>query len=71
MMGLCEDSRVNRRTLDLAIPMVYGILVVLMYMTVKGKVATVVTVVGGMVVGLYYAALRHNFPQGPDSQPRN
>jgi hypothetical protein len=43
----------NRRTLDTAVRGVYAILVVLMFMTVGGKVATVVTVVGAMVVGLY------------------
>ena len=40
--------------------MVYGILVVVMYLTVNGKVATIVTIVGAMVVGLYFAALRQN-----------
>lgn len=49
--------------------MIYGILVVVMYLTVKGSVATVVTVVGAMLVGLYYAALRRNLPQGPDRPP--
>jgi hypothetical protein len=51
---------VNRKTLDTAVPMVYGILVVVMYLTVNGKVATIVTIVGAMLVGLYFAALRQN-----------
>jgi hypothetical protein len=58
---------VNRRTLDTAVPMVYAIIVVIMWLTVKGTAATVVTVVGAMLVGLYYAALRQNFPPGPSS----
>jgi hypothetical protein len=59
----------NRKTLDLAIPMVYGILVAVMYLTVRGTVATVVTVVGAMLVGLYWAALRRNLPEGPKQPP--
>ncbi len=58
----------NRKTLDMAIPMLYGILVVVMYMTVGGRLATLVTVVGAMLVGLYYAALRRNLPE--DTRPR-
>ena len=57
----------NRRTFDALVPGVYAILVVVMYMTVGGKVATVVTVVGAMVVGLYYSALRRNLPTGRDT----
>jgi hypothetical protein len=59
----------NRRTLDLAVPMVYGILVALMYLTVRGTAATAVTVVGAMLVGLYFAALRQNLPEGPGRPP--
>jgi hypothetical protein len=57
----------NRRTLDTAVPMVYGIIVVIMWLTVQGTAALVVTVAGAMLVGLYYAALRQNFPAGPSS----
>jgi len=49
--------------------MVYGIIVVVMYLTVKPIVATIVTIVGAMLVGLYFAALRHNFPSGHDDPP--
>jgi hypothetical protein len=49
--------------------MIYGILVVVMYLTVNGKVATIVTIVGAMLVGLYYAALRQNLRQGPHVRP--
>ncbi len=59
----------NRKTLDMAVPMIYGILVVVMYLTVNGKVATIVTIVGAMLVGLYYAALRQNLRQGPNVPP--
>ena len=61
----------NRRTLDIAIPMIYGILVVMMYLTINGKVATIVTIVGAMLVGLYFAALRQNVRQGPSAPPPN
>ena len=50
--------------------MVYGIIVVVMYLTVKPKVATIVTIVGAMLVGLYFAALRHNVPSGRDDPPQ-
>ncbi len=53
----------------MAVPMIYGILVVVMYLTVSGKVATIVTIVGAMLVGLYYAALRQNLRQGPNVPP--
>jgi hypothetical protein len=46
--------------------MTYISLVVVMHLLVKGSVAMVVTVVGAMLVGLYYAALRRNLPRGPD-----
>ena len=55
----------NRRTLDTAVPMVYAIIVVILWLTVQGTAAVVVTVAGAMVVGLYYAAIRHNLPPGP------
>jgi len=55
----------NRRTLDTAVPMVYAIIVVILWLTVKGTAAVVVTAAGAMVVGLYYAALRQNLPPGP------
>jgi hypothetical protein len=60
---------VNRRTLDIAVPMIYGILVIVMYLSVGGKVATIATIVGAMLVGLYYAALRQNLPQGTKVPP--
>ncbi len=59
----------NRRTLDTAVPMVFGILVVAMYPTVSGTVATIVTIIGAMLVGLYFAALRQNLRQGPKTSP--
>ena len=55
----------NRRTFDSAVPIVYAIVVVIMWLTVKGTAATVVTVAGAMLVGLYYSALRQNLPPGP------
>jgi len=57
----------NRRTLDTAVPGVYAILVVVMFLTASEKVATVVTVVGAMVVGLYYSTFRRNLPTGRDT----
>jgi hypothetical protein len=55
----------NRRTFDTAVPMVYAIIVVILWLTVKGTTALVVTTAGAMVVGLYYAAIRQNLPPGP------
>jgi hypothetical protein len=59
----------NRKSLDTAVPMLYGILVVVMYLTVSGRVATIVTIVGAMLVGLYFAALRQNLRHGPNVPP--
>ncbi len=55
----------NRRTLHSAVPIVYGIVVVVMWLTVKGTVATVVSVVGAMLVGLYFVVDRRTVPSGP------
>jgi hypothetical protein len=55
----------NRRTLDTAVPMLYAIVVVIFWLTVQGAAALVVTVVGAMLVGGYYAAIRQNLPPGP------
>jgi len=55
----------NRRTFDTAVTMVYAIIVVILWLTVKGTTAVVVTAAGAMVVGLYYAAIRQNLPPGP------
>lgn len=35
-------------------PMVYGIVVVIAWLTIKGTAATVISVVGAMLVGLMY-----------------
>jgi hypothetical protein len=53
-------SHVNRRTLDVAVPMVYAIAIVAAVFLGSGPVVTGVAVVGAMLVGLYFAALRRN-----------
>jgi hypothetical protein len=51
---------VNRRTLDIAVPMVYAIAVVATVFVGSGTAVAGVAAVGGMLVGLYFAALRRN-----------
>jgi hypothetical protein len=50
----------NRNTLDIAVPMVYAALIVLMWTLVQGPAAGTVTIVGAIVVGIYFAAIRQN-----------
>lgn len=52
----------NRRTLDVAIPMVFGIAIAALAMTTDGSVVGVFAVIGGGLVGIYFAALRQNLP---------
>jgi hypothetical protein len=50
----------NRRTLDLALPMLYAAVIVAVALLTSGKAVTVVAVVGALLLGIYYAALRRN-----------
>ncbi|MBD5784936.1 hypothetical protein IF650_01965 [Cellulosimicrobium terreum] len=51
----------DRRTLDLAVPMVYGALVACSALWF-GEALVPIAVVGGMLTGLYWAALRQKLP---------
>ncbi|MDP9862881.1 MULTISPECIES: hypothetical protein [Streptosporangium] len=54
----------NRRTLDLAVPMVFAAVMVLAAVFGAGGTAVrAVALVGGMAVAIYYAALRKNIKQ--------
>ncbi|GAA4225749.1 hypothetical protein FHR32_002290 [Streptosporangium album] len=54
----------NRRTLDLAVPMVFAAAIALaVILDAGGTTVRAVAVVGGISVGLYYAALRKNLKQ--------
>jgi hypothetical protein len=53
-------ATVNRRTLDLALPMLYAAIIVAVALLANGTAVTVVAVVGAMLLGIYYAALRRN-----------
>ena len=59
----------NRKILDIAVPIIYGILVVVVFLTARDNAFAWVTVVGAMLVGLYFAALRRKLPAGPDQPP--
>lgn len=52
----------NRATLDVAIPMIFGIAMATLAITVPDAIA-VFAVVGGGIVGLYFAAFRRNLPE--------
>jgi len=53
----------NRRTLDVLIPMLYAAAIVLTVLVASGTAVTVVAVVGAMLVGAYFAAIRRNLSQ--------
>ena len=44
----------DKQMLRRVVPMTYGILVVLVWLTMKGTVATVLTTIGAMLVGLFF-----------------
>jgi hypothetical protein len=50
----------NRRTLDVLIPMLYGAAVVATALLAGGKALTAVAAVGAVLVGAYFAAIRRN-----------
>jgi hypothetical protein len=50
----------NRRTLDIVVPMIYAAAVVATAMLASGKAVGVVAAVGAIVVGAYYAGIRRN-----------
>ncbi|HEV2637932.1 MAG TPA: hypothetical protein VGX23_22470 [Actinocrinis sp.] len=45
--------------------MLYGILCMLMWILVKGHIATWVTIAGAMLMAMYYAFIRRNLDPGP------
>ncbi|MEU7989408.1 hypothetical protein ACFV0L_13065 [Streptosporangium canum] len=55
----------NRRTLDIAVPLVFAaaMAVAVIVVGADGTAVRVVAVVGGMGIALYYAALRKNINQ--------
>ncbi|WP_433246190.1 hypothetical protein ACQPYK_44790 [Streptosporangium sp. CA-135522] len=54
----------NRKTLDLAVPMVFGAALALAaVLGASGTTVRAVALVGGMAVAIYYAALRKNLKQ--------
>jgi hypothetical protein len=66
--GAVEKSTrriVNRRTLDIAVPLVFAaaMAVAVIVVGADGTAVRVVAVVGGMGIALYYAALRKNINQ--------
>lgn len=54
----------NSSQIRRAAPMLYGIVVVVMWLTVKGKIATIVSVVGAMLLGLMYVMLNDHGGEG-------
>jgi hypothetical protein len=53
----------NRRTLDVVLPMVYAAAIVGTFMLTDGKATGVVAAVGAILLGAYYAAIRRNLTQ--------
>ncbi len=52
----------DRRTLDRAVPLVFGLLVVSSAMWFRGALVPV-CIVGGILTSLYWSALRQKLPQ--------
>jgi hypothetical protein len=50
----------NRRTLDVVVPMVYGGAVVATVLLASGRAVTAVAAIGAVVVAIYYAGVRRN-----------
>ena len=48
--------------------MLYALVVVVIWLTVKGTVEVVVTTTGPILLGLYYGAIRQNLPDGRTAQ---
>lgn len=55
----------NRKTLDVAVPVTMGGLVALFAVLGMGTAMTVAAVGGGILAALYFAAFRQNLPEGP------
>jgi hypothetical protein len=60
--GWLHDRRVNRRTLDVLIPMAYAAAIMAAVFAFGGKVTAAVAAIGAILVGAYFAALRRNLP---------
>jgi hypothetical protein len=60
----------TRRTLDVVVPALYAIAVVLTALIADGRPVVIVAIVGAMLVGLYYSAIRRSLPQPPRSPDR-
>lgn len=50
----------NRRTLDVLLPMLYALAIVTASLFSTGKAVTAVAVIGSILIGIYFAALRQN-----------
>ena len=53
----------NRRTLDVLIPMLYTAAILVAVFAFGGKATAGVAAVGAILVGAYFAALRRNLPE--------
>jgi hypothetical protein len=53
----------NRRTLDVVLPMLYAAAIVATAMLASGTATGVVAAVGALVLGAYYAGIRRNLTQ--------
>jgi len=50
----------NRRTLDIVIPMLYVVAIMVAVFFAGGKVVGAVSVIGAILVGMYWAGIRRN-----------
>ena len=50
----------NRRTLDMALPTLYVIAILIAVYSGGARAVSATAAIGGMLIGLHWAALRHN-----------
>jgi hypothetical protein len=50
----------NRRTLDMVIPMLYVVAILVAVFFASGKVVGAVSAIGAILVGMYWAGIRRN-----------
>jgi hypothetical protein len=55
-----REATMNRRTLDIAVPLIYVIALLVAVMLQDPAAVGGVAVIGAVLVGLYFAALRPN-----------
>jgi membrane associated rhomboid family serine protease len=59
----------NRRMLDSVVPSLYAVAILVAVFFTNGKVIAAVAAIGGVLVGMYYAGIRHNLRNDSPRRP--